>query len=217
MIITELKPQKKNPSRFNLSINGEFVAGISATTLAKFTLYQGKKIDQPMLDDLLYQELKQRFLERLVGYITRSPKSIFQAKQYLKNVEYKKRDDWYGKDQNIDFEKMFEEIVNQLEEQRLLSDRDFAKAFVESRLRSKPRGKSVLISELMGKGINTEIAREICDELVQDECSILKQAFTKHFKNEKFDIDNQKHFNYLYRKGFSYDLIKEFAKNESSK
>ncbi len=217
MLITELKSQKRNPSRFNLSLNGEFVAGISATTLAKFTLYEGKSIDQPLLDELLYTELKQRFLERLVGYVTRSPKSVFQSKQYLKNLAYKKKDDWYNSQQDIDFDKMNEEIINQFVEQRLLDDKEYATMFVQSRLRSKPRGKLVLVSELISKGINTDLAREVCEELVEDEYSVLAKAFTKHFKNETIDINNQKQINYLARKGFRYDLIKQYAQNESGK
>ena len=214
MIITELRPQKKNPSRYNLFLNGEFLAGVSTTTLAKFTLYEGKILSEKEVEDLLYQELKQRFLERLIGYVVRSPRSISQAKRYLKNVQYKKKDSWYNSENTINFELMFEEIVTQLEEQKLLNDREFAKLFIESRIRSRPRGKSVLISELVSKGVHIDIAREICNELIGDESNLLEKTFRKHFKNEKMVITNKKQINYLLRKGFPYDLIKTFAQNE---
>lgn len=217
MIITELKPQKKNPSRFNLFLNGEFLAGVSATTLAKFTLYEGKVLSDKEIEDLLYQELKQRFLNRLVEYVIRSPRSIFQAKRYLKNVQFKKKDSWYNSENTIDFELMFEEIVIQLEDQKLLNDREFAKLFIESRVRSRPRGKSVLISELVSKGVHSDMAKEICNELIDDEYSLLQKTFRKHFKNEKIELSNRKQINYLLRKGFPYDLIKTFIQNEFEK
>jgi len=217
VIITELKPQKKNPSRFNLSTNGEFVAGISATTLAKFTLYEGKSISEEELEELLYQELKQRFQERLIQYILRSPRSIFQAKRYLKNVAYKKKDIWYNSEHQINLESMFNEIVDKLIEQKLLDDQEYARLFVQSRLRTRPRGKRVLISELISKGINTDMARDTCDELVEDEYGLLEKVFRKHFKNEKIEISNRKQMRYLSSKGFSYDLIKTFIQNESEK
>ncbi|MCD4756384.1 RecX family transcriptional regulator [bacterium] len=215
MIITELKPQKKNPSRFNLSTNGEFRAGISATTLAKFTLYEGKNISEKDLEELLFQELRQRFLERLVEYIVRSPRSIFQANTYLKRIQYKKKDVWYSSEIFIDFEHMFEEIISKLVEQKLLDDENYAMLFVESRIRTRPRGKRVLISELVSKGVNMDIAREVCDELVDDEYELLERVFRKHFKDERIEISNRKQMTYLSRKGFSYDLIKSFVQNES--
>jgi len=215
VIITKLKVQKKNPSRFNLFTNGEFVAGISSTTLAKFALYEGKNISEKELEEILYQELKQRFLERLVAYVVRSPRSIYQANLYLTKVQYKKKDIWYNSEISIDFENMFEEIISKLVEQKLLDDLDFARLFVESRLRTRPRGKSVLISELISKGVNTDIAREICEELVEDEYALLERVFRKHFKNERIELSNRRHISYLSRKGFSYDLIKTFIQNES--
>lgn len=214
MLITQLEIQKKNPSRFNLYINGEFVAGISATTLAKYTLYEGKSIDSEVLKEVLYVELRQRFLERLVGYITKSPRSISQARSYLKNTEYKKKDIWFDSDQDIDFEKMYDEVVNQLIENRLLNDKEYATLFVQSRLRSKPRGKDILVSELIGKGIDINLARDVVEDLVEDEMSLLEDTFRKRYKDTKLDLKDSKQVNYLLRKGFRYDLIKEYASNE---
>lgn len=217
MTITKLEQQKKNVSRLNLYIDDQFVAGISSNTLAKFNLYKGKELEEAVLDDILYQELKQRFLERAVGYLTRAPKTTFQIRRYLGDLQYKKKGKWFDEDANINFEKIFNEIVEYLEEIDLLDDRNYATLFVESRIKNKPRGKFVLVSELMGKGVDKEIAIQVCDELIEDEYDILKKTFYKHYKSENLDLSDRKKIAYLQRKGFSYDLIKKFANSESEK
>jgi SOS response regulatory protein OraA/RecX len=87
--------------------------------------------------------------------------------------------------------------------------------FVESRIKNKPRGKFVLVSELISKGVDKEIAKNVTDELIEDEYDILKKTYYKKYKDYKLDLGDTKKLSYLQRKGFSYDLIKKFAQSES--
>ena len=215
MKITKLEQQKRNTSRFNLYIDDRFLAGISANTLAKFNLYKGKEVEEDLLSDILYQELKQRFLDRSVSYITRAPKTVFQLRKYLRELKYKKKGKWFDEKLETDFEKIFDEVVERLIEMKLLDDKNFAEMFIESRIKNKPRGKFVLVSELISKGVDKEIAKEVCNELIEDEYDILKRTFYKKYKSYSLALNDQKKIAYLQRKGFSYDLIKKFAQDES--
>lgn len=215
MVITNVEQQKKNTSRFNLFIDNKFYAGISANTLAKFNLYKDKEIDDETLKNILYQDLKQRFTDRVINNIVRSPKTEFQVRRYLNELKYKKTDVWFDQNVEINFEEMFNEVVLELKELKLLDDRNYARLFIESRIKNKPRGKYVLISELMRKGVDKNIAMEVCDELIEDEYEILKMTYYKKYKTYRLDLTDTKKIQYLQRKGFSYDLIKEFSQNES--
>ncbi len=214
MTITKIEQQKRNVSRFNLYIDDQFLVGISSNTLTKFNLYKGKELDEKTLQQILFQELKQRFLDRAIKYLSRAPKTTFQLKRYLGDLQYKKKGDWYDEVADIDFEKIFDEIVEHLKDINLLDDENYATLFVESRIKNKPRGKFVLVSELIGKGVDKEIAKKVCDELIEDEYDILKKTYFKRYKNEKLDMKDRKKISYLQRKGFSYDLIKKFANSE---
>ena len=75
MVITDVQQQKRNSSRFNLYIDNKFCAGISANTLAKFNLYKDKEIVEEDLQKVLYEDLKQRFTDRAINNIARSPKT----------------------------------------------------------------------------------------------------------------------------------------------
>lgn len=216
MKITSLKQQKKSSSRLNLFVDDDFIVGISVNTLVKFNLYEGKEIGQELLEEVLNKELEQRFLQRAILSISKSPKTVYQIERYLADLKYRYRDKWFDSNTQIDFDNIFRDIIEKLKQMELLDDREYARMFVESRIKNRPRGKRVLISELMSKGVNKDVAQDVCNNILEDEYEVLERTFEKRFKGEKFNIWERKQVDFLLRKGFNYDLIKEFAKNESS-
>ena len=217
MVITKIEYQKKDPERVNIYVDGEFFCGISLNVLAQENLYEGLTIDEQTLDRILKEDLESRFMNRAVEYLSRTVKTEFQVRQYLKNLKFKKKGIWFNEDIQLDWDLLFEQIIDSLKKYKYIDDEEFAHAFVQSRLNVKPRGKSVLISELLSKGVSKEIAQRVCDEEITDELDVLRNAFRKRFKDEKFNIQNQKMVGYLLRKGFSWDLIEQFERNESEK
>lgn len=209
MIVTKLEYQKRNPNRVNIYIDNNFFCGISINTLARELLYEGMNIDEQTLEKIVYKELEDRFLNRAIEYISRSAKTEFQVNRYLKDLKFKKRGIWYREDIQVDWDNMFLNIVNRLKELHLLDDEEYARMFVQSRLSNRPRGKNILISELLSKGVDREIAQRVCDEEVEDEYLVLKRVFEKKFKGNKFDRNDSRMVNFLLRKGFSWDLIEK--------
>lgn len=59
--------------------------------------------------------------------------------------------------------------LDRLEDQGLVDDPAFARAWVRDRLRLKPRGRNALLSELRRKGVAAAVAREAVDEVFRDE------------------------------------------------
>ena len=214
MKVTNLEYQKKDPNRVSLYIDDEFFAGISLNTLTSEALYEGMEVNVTMLDRLLLADLKERFLTRATNYILRSPKTEFQMFRYLKNLSYKKKGVWFRDDLNLDWDTFFAEVIGKLKGYKYIDDENFSRMFVQSRMKNKPRGKRVLIGELISKGVNKDIAQRICDEEIEDEYELLRDTFVKKYKNEEFDIKNQKMVNFLLRKGFRWDLIRKFSNNE---
>jgi regulatory protein len=217
MKITKLSSQKKDPSRVNMHIDGKFFCGVSLDTVAKFNMYVGKSIKAKELDSILITELTNRFMARAMSYISKSVKTEFQLRRYLKDLSFKKKGDWYSDISKEDLEKMFNEIIDRLKEYKYLDDERFAEEFVLSRVKNKPRGKMILVAELMSKGMNRDLAQQKVDELVEDEYDVLKRIYEKKFKKQKITYDDRKKIDYLMRKGFSWDLIEQFINDESSK
>ena len=217
MVITKIEYQKRDPERVNIHIDGKFFCGISIDTLALGNLYEGLEVDDNLLDKVLKKDLGKRFLNRAAEYLSHTAKTEFQVRQYLKNLKFKKKGIWFNENIQLDWDSLFNQIIDSLKKYKYIDDEEFAHSFVQSRLRVKPRGKSVLISELLSKGVSKEIAQRVCDEEITDELEVLENSFRKKFKDEKFNIQNQKMVGYLLRKGFSWDLIEQFERNESEK
>ena len=214
MKVTKLSSQKKDPSRVNMYIDDEFFCGISLDNLAKFGIYVGKELQEDEINKIQVHELKNRFLSRATEYISKSIKTEFQLRRYLRDLSFKKKDIWYSNIEKEELEKIFNDIIQKLKRYGYLDDSVFAEQFILSRIKNKPRGKNVLISELLSKGVRKEIAENKVEELVEDEYQILKEIYRKKYKDEKIDVNDRKKIDFLRRKGFDWDLIEKYINNE---
>ena len=215
MRVSKIEYQKRDPNRVNLYIDEEFFCGISLDTLASENLYEGLEITQEVLDRIVQRDLRSRFLTRVTEYLSHSPKTEFQVYRYLRNLKFKKKNIWFKEEIYLDWDTLFDEIVGKLKEYKYIDDESFARSFVSSRLRNKPRGKSVLISELISKGVSKDIAEMVCNEDIPDELEVLRNTFEKKYRDKKFDINDSKMVGFLQRKGFNWDLIQQFSQNDT--
>ncbi len=215
MRVSKIEYQKRDPNRVNLYIDEEFFCGISLDTLASENLYEGLEITQEVLNRIVQRDLRSRFLTRVTEYLSHSPKTEFQVYRYLKNLKFKKKNVWFKEEISLDWDTLFDEIVGKLKEYKYIDDESFARSFVSSRLRNKPRGKSVLISELISKGVSKDTAQMVCDEDIPDELEVLRNTFEKKYRGKGFDINDSKMVGFLQRKGFNWDLIQQFSQNDT--
>lgn len=213
MKVTELSVQKKNTSRFNLFIDGKFSCGISTIGVAKWGLYKGKEISESELNEIVQNELYLRFLDRAVSYLSSSFKTERKVLQYLKELHYKKRGDWFSEENDHDFEKIYEKVISQLIEVGYINDRRYAEQFILSRSNNKPRSKSILISELISKGVEQNLAKEVVTASGLEDADLLTSVYKKKYKDEKFSIEDRKKVDFLRRKGFNWDEITKLERD----
>lgn len=214
MKVTKLVSQKRDPDRVNMYIDEEFFCGISLDGIAKFNIYLGKELEENDLEEILFEELKNRFFQRATNYISRAIKTEVQLKRYLRELSFKKKGKWFTDVSKESLEEIINDTAERLKEYNYLNDEVFAEEFLQSRMKNRPRGKSVLLSELISKGVNAELAKEKVEELVEDEYAILKRIYEKKYGDENMSIQDSKKIDFLRRKGFSWDLINEFLNNE---
>lgn len=217
MKVTQLSSQKKDSSRVNMYIDGEFFCGLSLDSVAKFNIYDGLEIEYEQLQEILFEELKTKFSQRALSYVSKTVKTEFQLRRYLKTLSIKKKGSWYKEVEKEKLEEIFNEVIDKLNKYGYIDDEQFAQQFILSRIRNRPRGKMILVSELMSKGVDKEIARKKVEELVEDEYEVLKKTYEKKYKGENITIRDRKKIDFLKRKGFSWDLINKLIKDESEK
>ena len=93
-----------------------------------------------------------------------------------------------------------------------IDDEAFARQWIESRMRSKPKGRYLLKQELKGKGVDEPIIEKLLSEELFDETQMARLLIEKRaWKWKKLDDFRfkQKACAYLAGKGFTYDIASE--------
>lgn len=117
---------------------------------------------------------------------------------------------------------IIESLIKLLYEQKFLNDEAFARSWVRSRARFRPRGKRVLAMELQQKGIEKDLIEKVLaeeDEELPNELTQAKSLIVKRIARVK-DLPRQEIYQkvgaFLARRGYGWDIIKK-AIDESLK
>lgn len=212
MQITEIV-QQKNKNRFNVFVDGVFWVGISASVLASNNLYSGKDIESTELRVIFLEELEHRLYDRTLRLLGVRPRSQREIELFLKRVLQKKNVEWLGgsmyeHDKEI-IHTAYEHVLDRLKEQGLIDDEAFAKWWVEARKRNGKKSWMIVKSELIQKGVTTEII----DRLTYSDKDEFKLAYDvyKKFCIER-DLPREKCIRRLLSRGFSYEIIQKIMK-----
>ncbi len=211
MKITELSVQKKNPNRFNLFVDDIFLFSVSTTAIASYHLYKDKEVTEELLEEIYNEELYRRFLDRAAQYLSKYVKSEKDTRKYLNDLWRKKKGSWFSEDLQLDWESLYDRVIEQLIKYGFVDDVRFARLFIESRMKGKPRSTSILLSELITKGISREIALEAIKESGAENSSLILTVYRKKFKGELLDLRDKKKVDFLRRKGFNWDDISKLV------
>lgn len=191
--ITAIEPQKKNPNRLNIALDGEFAFGLSR--LAAAWLQVGQALDEEKIAALLAQDVREVALQyalRLLGYRARSRQEL---RQNLEKHEIPAV--------------VIEETLQRLTENGLLNDEAFARAWVENRSTFRPRGRRALKMELRQKGLPEDSIQSALEQAEGEETLALQAARKQARKLqqlERLEFRN-KLGSFLARRGFSYEVI----------
>ena len=199
-VITAIKPQK-NQKRVNIYLDNWFGFGLDLENFVKFNL----KVDQELNDEKITKIIKeaefQKILDKLLKFAMLRPRSKKEIIDYFKRKKVP--------------ENIKEELLSRLNNLELINDKAFAKWWVEQRQSFSPKSKRVLNSELLIKGIDREIIKNILEETKIDELKLAKDLIkTKNYKWEKFDqrTRRQKITQYLAGKGFDWNVVNDVLK-----
>lgn len=99
-------------------------------------------------------------------------------------------------------------VLDRLEEERYLDDRQTAETFVEARLRREPVGRRKLLADLLRRGAPEELAREAVDAaLPEDDRELARRAAERWHARQHGEPKREALARHLERKGFSRRAI----------
>jgi len=192
MKITEIKRQKKRRRRYNIYLNGKFSFAVSEETLFNKNLKIGKEVKEDLRDGILEEEefvRAKKAAERLLLYRRRS---VYELKDRLVRKDFSA--------------KIVEKVIVKLIEQKLLSDDDFARFWIEGRTGSRPKGRILIRRELIKKGVEEEVIQKNLDMWysVDKEKELARNLAGKEKEKGR---TREKIYAYLLRRGFSGEAV----------
>lgn len=208
--ITEITKQKKG-NRFNIFVDGEFTVGVSADTLAEFNLYKDKEFISESLKEIISFDFKQLILQKALRVIEASLKTEKELVMRLKDEVYKTSQNYSIE---INSEEVIRIIVENLKSQGYINDEKYAREFISSRLANRPRSKDMLKSELMVKGVPKDIIAEVLGGMEFNEYDTAKELLVKKYHSERILKNENKKINFLRGKGYNWDIISKFIKDD---
>lgn len=199
-IITALEPQKRKKGRVNVFVDGEFIVGLSLEVALKNKLKVGRKISSKELERLIQENELDQILAKVYRFLSYRPRSEKEVDDYLTKKKVGPL--------------LTSLVIETLKRQKYLNDEEFARWWVEQRLKFRPRGKQILRAELFRKGISQEMIEKTLGSQLSD--SELKELALKVAQKKQLrytGLDRQefrrKMGAFLARRGFDWETIKE--------
>jgi regulatory protein len=191
--ITAIEPQKKNPQRVNVYLDGEFAFGLAYITAA--WLRSGQELSEEKIAALQAEDAKENTYQKALHFLSYRPRSSQEVRQNLLKRGCG--------------EELVEATINRLQNAGLVDDASFAQAWVENRSTFRPRSKSALRMELRKKGLDDDVIQSTLDDKVDEEalaCEAARKQAHRYAALEWPDF-RKKLGGFLARRGFSYTIL----------
>jgi regulatory protein len=189
--ITALQIQKRYKERVNVFLDEAYAFAV--TLLAAATLKKGQYLTDAEIEQLKIADEFDRAYNQVIRYLGFRPRSQVEVERYLQKKGYPPE--------------LMALIINRLREQQYLDDEAFARFWLESRERAKPRGAQALRYELKQKGLESHLIDAALTDLNEEE-SAWAAVEKKLYLWQKLDEVpfKQKVMAFLSRRGFNYEV-----------
>ncbi len=195
MQITKIEPQKQDPSRRSVYVDGAYSFSLDAESFLKSGLCVGMEIDEAAISELT-------LAAEYAGCKTYAFRLLARRSYAIGELRRKMAAKGFG-------EEACDRTVALLCELGYLDDEKYARMYVSDAVNLSRKGKRLIAYELSQKGIRREIVEEALSEL--DESSALEELVAKKVASEP-ELDRRavnRIVSFCARKGYEYSDISE--------
>jgi regulatory protein len=191
--ITALRFQKRNKDRVNVYLDGEFALGVAAIVAAPLRV--GQTLSDVEIEALRRHDGVERSYEKALNFLSYRPRSTEEVRRNLRKKQ-------------VDAE-VIEAVIERLLRAGLLDDGEFARYWVDNRVKFNPRGARALRHELWSKGVSERIIDETLEDFTEESAARqVAQAGIRRYKHLDRETCRRRLSAYMARRGFSYAVIK---------
>jgi regulatory protein len=191
--ITALKAQQRDPKRVNVFLDGEFAFGLARIVAA--WLQVGQELSDEQIERLKAQDIEEVAYQRALRLLNYRPRTAAEVERRLMEQNYSAE--------------VIRRVIERLQHNGLLDDRQFARDWAEARASLHPRSRRVIRLELRRKGVEEDTILQALEGLA-DEQALAYQAGIRKARQLIEAGAEWKEFRvklgqFMARKGFSYE------------
>ncbi len=195
--ITKVERQKKSDHRYIIHF-GAYNMTVHEDVMIKYRMITGNSFMKADLVEIVVADERQRAYVEGLRYLERKPRTAMEMTRRLRQKEIG--------------ETIIAEVVQPLQEERLLDDPLYAKQWAEQRIANQRKGKMWIRQELREKGIDKTLISEALENITpeQELESALETGRKKWnlIRGEASD-KRRKTGAFLMRRGFSGDMVRQ--------
>lgn len=190
--ITDIQIQKRNKSRANIYLDGEFAFALEMLTVMKLGLKIGKDVDVDTIKTAVFDSETSVAFGKAVDYLARAMKTTKQVRDYLTQKGY-----------SVDVTNC---VIEKLQGYKYLDDQAYARMYVEQSKTHK--GERRIKQELLNKGISHNDVDDQVQVDADDQLTSATSLAQKYLKNKDRDVKTmQKLQRFLLYRGFDFDVV----------
>ena len=186
-----------NTKNCKVMANERSVAKMPCKNAQNHGLNDGTDLSQEDFQDIVDNVLVPEAINLATAWLARRETSRLEISQKLRQR---------GFSQDI-----IDKAIERLREYGYVDDRRFAMALVDLRQNNQPYGRIRLAADLRAKGITGEAADTALMEFNEEEAIKLAAEMGR-----RRGLEGQKMYNFLYRRGFSSQLIQKVIRMDTS-
>lgn len=202
MKITALEPQKRDPDRYNLFLDGRFALALDAVIVLREALAVGQELAPDDVERFCALEDERRLLDAALRFLAPRPRSRAEVRRRLLRPNAKHPAPPPAPE-------AVERILDRLEELNYLDDRAFADFWVENRERFSPRSARALGQELRQHGVAREMAAEVSEPDRDEERALTAgRQRLRSLTGLDYETFRTRLSGFLLRRGFGYATVR---------
>jgi regulatory protein len=192
MKVTEIRQQKNG--RFAVYIDGEYTLSVFKDTLLESSFAKDCEVSQKELDAAEEKDNERKANERAL--------TILSYRDHSKEELRRKLVRTVGEEEA-------QRAADHMEEIGLINDGDYAKKLAAELINIRLMGADRAVFEMKRRGISSETAREIVEEIDDDPQNRIERFIEKKYSNISDENVRRRATSALMRNGYRWDDIRE--------
>jgi regulatory protein len=195
MIVTGIERIAKRRNRVRVYVDGVAVTELPAAVARGEGLAPGRAVERAEIDAIVAKEQRRAAMATAAAMLARRPRSERQIRQRL--------------GQRRTEPEVIDATIARLREVGLVNDAAYAQSWAESRNRSSPRGRRLVVQELRTAGVETGVATGAAEQIDDADAAYrLAASRMRSLARLERDAFRARLGALLQRRGFGWDVVR---------